>query len=186
MALAGPRADAMKAGLRRYFTGIPCRFGHVAERIVSSKDCVECAAVRRKEKSAENRAYQKERYWSGRTPKTEFPSKAPDYHRRYSAAHYAANRPSYRARDRKRRSQQGASERHHTADDIAQIFLRQRRKCAICRCSIVGGYEADHITPISRGGSNAASNIQLLCTPCNRRKSARDPIAHMQSLGRLL
>lgn len=36
------RRDAQTAGLARYFTGKPCREGHVAERYVASAVCVEC------------------------------------------------------------------------------------------------------------------------------------------------
>lgn len=36
------RADARVQGHRRYFTGIPCKRGHVAERHVSNLTCMEC------------------------------------------------------------------------------------------------------------------------------------------------
>ena len=36
------RADAIAKGLKRYFTGLPCKRGHVCERVVSTKTCVEC------------------------------------------------------------------------------------------------------------------------------------------------
>src|SRR6516162_8367059 len=36
------RAEARALGLKRYFTGKPCKHGHVAERVVSSPDCVQC------------------------------------------------------------------------------------------------------------------------------------------------
>ncbi len=42
----GTRQEAKLAGRKRYFTGEPCRHGHVCERFVSSKGCVECAAIR--------------------------------------------------------------------------------------------------------------------------------------------
>lgn len=35
------RADAKALGLKRYFTGKPCKHGHIAERFVSGP-CVEC------------------------------------------------------------------------------------------------------------------------------------------------
>lgn len=36
------RQDAKAQGLKRYFTGGPCKRGHVAERLVSNGKCVEC------------------------------------------------------------------------------------------------------------------------------------------------
>jgi len=36
------RAEAKAAGLTRYFTGRPCRRGHVAERDIDG-NCVECS-----------------------------------------------------------------------------------------------------------------------------------------------
>ena len=37
------RAEAIAQGLNRYFTGKPCKYGHVVERYATSKGCVECA-----------------------------------------------------------------------------------------------------------------------------------------------
>lgn len=42
------------------------------------------------------------------------------------------------------------------------------------------------IVPLAKGGSDGPENIQLLCAPCNRRKSAKDPIVFMQENGFLL
>jgi hypothetical protein len=37
------RDDAVRQGLKRYFTGIPCKQnGHIAERFVSTRACVDC------------------------------------------------------------------------------------------------------------------------------------------------
>ena len=36
-------AEAKAGGLKRYFTGRTCRAGHIAERYVSTRNCVECA-----------------------------------------------------------------------------------------------------------------------------------------------
>ncbi len=37
-------SEAKAQGLKRYFTGRPCKNGHVAERSVSSRGCMECGA----------------------------------------------------------------------------------------------------------------------------------------------
>lgn len=69
---------------------------------------------------------------------------------------------------------------------LPRIRLAQRNKCAICRTSLRDGDHVDHIVPLSKGGMHVAKNLQLLCPHCNVTKSGRDPIVHMQSLGRLL
>lgn len=62
----------------------------------------------------------------------------------------------------------------------------QGDKCAICSTKLSGKGHLDHIVPLARGGKHEPSNLQFLCAPCNLHKSDRDPITHMQSLGRLL
>lgn len=49
------RAEAIKAGLPRYFTNAACSKGHVSERYVSSKTCCECANARANVTKAKNR-----------------------------------------------------------------------------------------------------------------------------------
>lgn len=39
------------------------------------------------------------------------------------------------------------------------------------RCGATTDLTGDHITPKSRGGQPTADNIQVLCRPCNSRKS---------------
>ncbi len=41
------RADAAAAGKTRYFTGAPCKRGHIAERQTSNGGCVECTNPKR-------------------------------------------------------------------------------------------------------------------------------------------
>lgn len=69
---------------------------------------------------------------------------------------------------------------------IPAIAKAQRGRCAVCRVDIRRGYHVDHITPLARGGKHVARNIQLLCAPCNLRKSAKDPLVFMRETGRLL
>lgn len=68
-----------------------------------------------------------------------------------------------------------------------KLYVLQRGSCANCRCKLPKrGYHLDHIVPVFLGGANVDSNIQLLCAPCNRRKSTKDPISWAQEHGRLL
>ena len=41
----GARYEARKHGRKRYFTGAPCANGHLCERFVSSRKCVECNSI---------------------------------------------------------------------------------------------------------------------------------------------
>src|SRR6266566_2309359 len=52
------RADAKRRGLTRYFTGRPCKRGHVCERRVYNWECLECyqAVVRRWQRRPRGRA----------------------------------------------------------------------------------------------------------------------------------
>lgn len=55
------RAEARELGLPRYFTGKPCKRGHVVERHTITRDCVECKSAYRSENRKEilekNKAY---------------------------------------------------------------------------------------------------------------------------------
>lgn len=63
-------------------------------------------------------------------------------------------------------------ERHSIPTRIKdQVWRRDEGKCIECGSN--EKLEFDHIIPISKGGANTYRNIQLLCEPCNRRKSAK-------------
>lgn len=70
------RDEAVASGERHYYTGKPCKYGHVAKRLVSTRQCMECkrensrrqyaedpesASKRRREWYANNRDYARER-----------------------------------------------------------------------------------------------------------------------------
>lgn len=52
-----------------------------------------------------------------------------------------------------------------------EVWLRDGGVCS--NCGSDDELEFDHIVPVSRGGSNTAVNVELLCQTCNRRKGAR-------------
>lgn len=79
-----------------------------------------------------------------------------------------------------------------TQYDLERMYLMQKGKCAYCRKPLRGKYQVDHITALSKDGTNYARNIQLLCEnvkgqrSCNQLKRDADPIDFARSLGLLL
>jgi hypothetical protein len=51
------------------------------------------------------------------------------------------------------------------------VWRRDQGKCVRCDSREKSVY--DHIIPLSKGGSNTARNIELLCEACNREKAGR-------------
>src|ERR1700693_2531949 len=235
--------DAKASALIRYFTGVPCKYGHTAERMVSTRACVICKNVNKLR-------------WQEANPEKHRPSNIArctawreqnrDRHRAGSMQHYLKNReeisakrrerwkscpeireahrrlmltPKHRANairrakiwtkanpdksraavrawikrhpeksaqyNRNRRAREMNAVGSHTAEDVKDIFRLQGKKCAYCRVALLRTKKhIDHIIPLSCGGSNHRSNLQILCQPCNLSKNARDPIEFAQSLGR--
>jgi 5-methylcytosine-specific restriction endonuclease McrA len=203
------RAEARAAGLQTFFTGKPCKHGHIDLRRTSNGACRTCVNARNaawlkdnpdsrlkaqktyRDANADARAAHK-REWYANNRDGQL-----DYAKRYRLANLEAARercsrfykenPDYvRAARNKRRARKLAAGGRHTAADIKRLYGRQRGKCANCAASLRSGYHADHITPLARGGSNDILNIQLLCPSCNTRKHAKDPLVWARQNGRLL
>lgn len=48
------RKDAKASGAKRYFTGIPCKHGHISERWTGSGECYDCNLIKQKAKRDAN------------------------------------------------------------------------------------------------------------------------------------
>ena len=46
--------------------------------------------------------------------------------------------------------------------------------CAMCDTPTFGSYHLDHVVPLQLGGSDDGANLQPLCFPCHRIKTAKD------------
>lgn len=89
-------------------------------------------------------------------------------------------------RANKRRARKANSTGSFSRAEIRKLFDLQRGKCAWCRADIKKSFHRDHRVPLSAGGTNDISNIDLLCPTCNVRKHAKDPIDWAQQEGFLI
>ena len=107
------RDEARALGLKRFFTGEPCKRGHVAERGVSSQNCMECMRGHKRERRAANleeaRETERERASKHRADN---PERARENWRRWRAA----NLELAKERDRERYRRQAAQRRAARAE----------------------------------------------------------------------
>jgi 5-methylcytosine-specific restriction endonuclease McrA len=40
------KKEALSKGFKRYFTGVPCKHGHLSERLVSDRNCISCSYIK--------------------------------------------------------------------------------------------------------------------------------------------
>lgn len=57
-----------------------------------------------------------------------------------------------------------------------RILTRDCGLCQVCAANarVTLGSEVDHIAPISEGGSDADANLQTICPPCHKAKTASE------------
>jgi len=60
-----------------------------------------------------------------------------------------------------------------TKEEIINLYSSQGARCYYCSVNIESGYHIEHMTPLSRGGSNWIDNICLSCASCNLSKQAK-------------
>jgi 5-methylcytosine-specific restriction endonuclease McrA len=191
------RKEALASGSAKYFTGKPCKRGHISERFVASSNCVACkpvhdAAYRSSEQGRKTgrklTAKYRERHPDRVREAVRKRNQRPDVkrvHAEYEAKRRrldvaAEKRKAYRQKpevkrrhanyqNHVRRPKLNGAEGKFTKADIAFLLETQRGLC-LCGTNIETTYTVDHIIPLSRGGTNWPDNIQLLCAECNSSK----------------
>lgn len=88
------RKEAIEKGLKRFFTGKPCNHGHISERTVSSKGCLECSRIRQAARPAEYHAQSRKRYYENHRDRLREEKKA-DYHKVKDDPKFKARRAAY-------------------------------------------------------------------------------------------
>lgn len=190
------RAEALRIGSKYYFTGKPCKNGHISKRTSNSgRSCFECAKERRKKSRAKNpeiwRQYNKKsnsgekrkaskKIWKNRNKEKLLQQERALYQKNKKKRNESAkkwkskNVEVCRTHCRNRKARLKNAEGRHTKSDVDVLYAAQSGMCVVCHASLRDGYHVDHIVAISRGGSNWPSNLQLLCAPCNQSKSDKD------------
>lgn len=161
------RAQAVAQGLKRYFTGKPCGRGHVAERSVSHRGCLQCHAddmfirqqnnpAHARELDAQSRArrpWNNERHLKAKHTEEEWKQKLSYFSvKNHERRDYSVGQLSPGTRER--------------------LFELQNGSCNGCGCALVDSH-IDHIVPLVRGGTNTDDNVQLLCPTCNLSKGSK-------------
>lgn len=206
----GIRKAALAAGQKRYFTGFPCVNGHLSERSAKTGGCIACRAEVNAARKASGymQAYYENNKQKIAANLKEYRVRNADSMRAKRKAEYERNREYYldyattwnrdnpdkvrlylRVTGHRRRSAVEASSRHFTSADVDRILKQQRGRCAYykrCGRDIRKGFHIDHIKPLSKGGSNEPSNIQLTCGSCNISKNNRDPEEWAAHIGLLI
>lgn len=186
-----PYSLAVLAGEPKYFTGIPCKNGHICERRVVGRACVECSKEHDLATRGDRLIYFKE-YNKANPEKTKI---AQERYREKNRERVLEGYKTYRSRpeSKKRRAQiqrdrngkNRAGGGSVKPEHVSTIFELQKGKCASCLQKL-DKYHADHIMPIALGGRHEPANIQILCPDCNLKKGKTHPIDWAKKNGRLL
>lgn len=197
------RQQAKESGLKRYFTGEPCKRGHIAERHVSGATCVKCAADRYEKNRDELLQINKE--WSIANPEKRRQSKK-RYHdknkgkARERQRRYAKENPEKISEKRKRYREKNkekfyaAIRAYQKSNPHVVIAAINRRRAAklkatpawadyekikeIYRMAKEKGMHVDHVYPLQGKlvcGLHVHQNLQIIAPVDNRRKSNKMP-----------
>lgn len=136
---------------KRYFTGKPCRHGHLAERLKSNGSCIECAYSHRRSHPEYDKTADSKR--SGTEHRREQKRRAEAERRR---------RPDVKAARRAERMKRIADQRQRTPiwSDLKKIKEIYREAQ-----SMGSEYHVDHIVPLNGktvSGLHVPANLQII------------------------
>lgn len=122
------RSEAIAGGLARYFTGKPCKHGHVAERLVSNMGCMQCAAIKFKAYYVKNTDAEKARRQKYKTENRERLNAQRKAERLKNRDQYLEERRQYYANNSERERARCATFRATNPDSVRTASARWGHK----------------------------------------------------------
>lgn len=188
------KKDAKELSLTRYFTGKPCKHGHIAQRYIRGQCCF-CSYLNVMKISSENREKysQKSRNYYKANKKNQL-AKSKIY-REKNKKQILEKRKEYRQNNKQmiranlhnRKAKKRGNGGTHTGKEAEDLLIKQKYICVYCPQKLKeNNRHKDHIIPLALGGTNNIDNIQWLCPKCNLSKGAKHPIDWAQEQGKLL
>jgi 5-methylcytosine-specific restriction endonuclease McrA len=172
------RQAAVASGSTTY-QGAHCRHGHGNIRYTSNGMCTACAKA--KTRAQVDSGYYKRHYQENAASILERQRACNSRNtadRTRRAAEWARLNPEKRRAisnqyKHRRRSKEGAG---IPTDVLRSWTAAQPKVCFYCETPCQSNFHVDHFVPLAKGGAHVLTNLRISCGPCNRRKSARDPL----------
>lgn len=183
MSLNAQAAEAKQKGLTRFFSGVPCKKGHLVERLVANTTCVECQRETQKNAKAWRRPNVRARKIKAAKDWTEKHKQDAVWRAENNARlnkYVRARRadPAQKAKELSRRREQPRAQ--------ATRARKARIKGLLCDCCTrkdltlfyalakALGCEVDHRTPLALNGRHCLKNIQALSREEHKAKTKLD------------
>ncbi|WP_299726463.1 hypothetical protein [uncultured Endozoicomonas sp.] len=159
------RAEAKSECLKFYFTGKPCKYGHIVKRYVSTGVCFECKRLR----GASDESKQKKKQYN-----LENAEAIKQYQKQYQAENaeaikqykkqYRSEKPEVRLKgSAKRRGAYIASSLDDSWDELNEFCINEIGLHRNQLTEMTGiEHHVDHIIPIALGGVHAYFNLRVI------------------------
>ena len=154
------QAEALRQNVTYYYTGRPCKHGHLSERFAKNRNCRECLRIRNRERT-------KKDYW------IDYGDEAYKEKKRQNASKYYHTRAHKRAaRIRRKYEKLSRVATPRGVTEIRRMYLEAQL------LTIDSGvkHEVDHIIPLIHekvSGLSVPANCQILTKAQNRQKASR-------------